>query len=178
MTIDSPEFRAEVKEAMAAAFRDLRAAHPEERFYAYALYTDDGVAGISPAANGEEGFASKVEAYGKAEPGELAYLRWTPSEWAYEGFGWERTKATYHAIMAMEERADFETFREAVLTLMQGVLAALDAEGLFGQGAERERVTLLCAITDSDDSTAFERRTVHALNPPTVAARYDADWAV
>ncbi|RYG71473.1 DUF4303 domain-containing protein [bacterium] len=165
-----------MREAMAAAFADLRAAHPEERFYAYALYTDDGVAGISPAANSEEGLAAKIAEYGDdAEP---AYLRWTTSEWAYEGIGWERTEATYHAITKMGQAADdFDAFHQDVLTLMRDVLADLDAEGLFGRGEAREAVTLLCSITDSDDAEAYERQSVHALNPPAVVERYEADWA-
>lgn len=175
MKIDDPNFRREVREAMAAAFADLHAAYPEERFYAYALYTDDGVAGISPAANSEEGLAAKIAEYGDdAEP---TYLRWTTSEWAYEGIGWERTETTYHAITKMGQAADdFGAFHGGVLTLMQDVLADLDAEGLFGHGEVRETVTLLCSITDSDDAAEYERRTVRALNSPAVVERYEADW--
>lgn len=175
MRIDAPELRKATKDAMAAAFADLLAAHPDERFYAFALYTDDGVAGISLAANTEEGLAARVEEYGDdAEP---AYLRWTTSEWTYEGFGWERTEATYRAITEMGAAAEeFDEFREGVLALMEIVLADLDAEGLFGRGESREAVTLLCSITDSDDAEEFERRTVHTLNPPSVVTRYEADW--
>lgn len=174
MTIDAPEFRATVREAVRGAFEDLRAAHPDERFYAYALYTDDGAAGISPAANSEAGLAARIAEYGDdAEP---AYLRWSTSEWAYEGVGWDRTEAVYREIGRMGDAAEgFDAFREGVLALMQNVMADLDAEGLFGRGAEREGVTLLCAITDSDDSEELEARTVRALNPPAVVARFEAD---
>lgn len=176
MTIDAPEFRAAVREAARLAFEDLRAAHPDERFYAFALYTDDGGAGISPAANSEEGLAAKIEEYGDdAEP---AYLRWTTSEWAHEGVGWERTEAVYRAVTEMGDAAeDFDAFHAGVLALMEGAMADLDAEGFFGRGEGREAVTLLCSITDSDDAPDYERRTVHALNPPSVIERYEADGA-
>lgn len=174
MTIDAPELRAAAREAIRLSFEELLAAHPGERFYAFALYTDDGVSGISPAANSEEGLATKIAEYGEdAEPN---YLRWTTSEWSYEGFGWDRTKDVYHSIMEMPGRDDdFDAFYAGVLTLMEGVIADLDAEGLFGRGTEREGVTLLCTITDSDEALAYERRTVRALNPQAAAARYEAD---
>lgn len=172
MTIDSPELRAETKRAVAAAFDDLRAAHPDETFYAFALYTDDGAAGISPAANSEEGLAAKITAYGEdAEPG---YLRWATSEWAYEGIGWDRTAAVYGKIGEIGDAAeDFDAFHQGVLALMEGVLADLDAEGFFGRGEERERIALFCAITDSDEDDDLVDRTIRALNPPALVARYD-----
>ena len=174
MTLDSPEFRSGLREAVSGAFEDLRAARPDERFYAFALYTDDGFAGVSPAANSEAGLAAKIAEYG--EDAEPEYMRWTTSEWTYEGFGWDRTATIYGKIGEMGDAADdFDAFAQGVLDLMKGVLADLDAEGFFGRGAEREGVTLLCAITDSDDSPDLERRTVHALNPPAVVARYEAD---
>lgn len=174
MTIDAPEFRAAVGEAVRLAFEDLRAAHPDERFYAFALYTDDGAMGVSAAANMEEGLAAKIAAYGdEAEP---AYLRWATSEWAYEGIGWDRTQGVYHAITAMGEAAEeFDAFRAGVLALMEGVMADLDAAGFFGRGEAREGVTLLCSITDADDAETYERRTVRALNPPSAIERYEAD---
>ena len=166
------EFRAETKAAVAAAFDDLRAAHPDETFYAFALYTDDGAAGISPAANSEEGLAAVIAAYG--EDAEPEYLRWATSEWAYEGFGWDRTAAVYGRIGEMgEEAEDFDAFYRGVLALMEGVLADLDAERFFGRGAERESVTLLCAVTDSDEDEDLLERTIRALNPPAVVARYE-----
>lgn len=172
MTVDAPEFRAAAREAVRLAFEDLRTAHAGERFYAYALYTDDGAAGLSPAANSGEGFAAKLAEYG--DDAEHGYLRWSTSEWAYEGVGWDRMEAVYQEIGAMGEAAnDFDAFRAGVLALMDGVMADLDAEGFFGRGVDREAVTLLCAITDADDSEAFERRTVWALSPSGVAERYE-----
>ena len=173
MTFDSPEFRSRLRDAASGAFEDLRVVHPDERFYAFALYTDDGFAGVSLAANSEESLAAKIAEYGEdAEPG---YMRWSTSEWTYEGIGWDRTATIYGKIGEMGDAAkDFDVFAQGVLDLMEGVLADLDAEGFFGRGAEREGVTLLCAITDSDDSPDLERRTVRALNPPSVVARYEA----
>jgi hypothetical protein len=57
---------------------------------------------------------------------------------------------------------------------MIDVLADMDREGVIGRGAERERVTLLCTATDPDEPLALIDRSVTALNPPTVVARYEA----
>jgi hypothetical protein len=70
--------------------------------------------------------------------------------------------------------AAFARHRQQVFQLMIDVLADMDADGLFGRGAERERVTLLCSVTDPDDPMALLDRSVRTLNPPPVVARYEA----
>jgi hypothetical protein len=177
VSLDFDTLKRDLKDAAAASIAELRAAHPDEHFYAFALYTDDDAAGISPAANTDEALAKRVAEYKYTKARDVNALRWSTSEWAYEGFGWEHFKPSYDAMMAVEVpggRRGFARHRERVLQLMIDVLAALDADGVFGRGAERERVTLLCSITDSDDEIALLDRSVRALNPPAVVAKYEA----
>ena len=176
-TLDFDDLRSDLVEASRAAIDELRAAHPDEHFYAFALFTDDGVAGISPAANTEEGLAGKIASYKFKKRRDINYLRWSTGEWVYEAFGWEHFKESHHAIMAVEHPEDdedaFPRFRQRILDLMIDVLAALDAEGVFGNGRQREQITLLCSLSDSDDEMELLDRSVRALNPPSVVARYE-----
>ena len=178
MALDFEWLRSDVKSAAAAAIGELRNAHPDEHFYAFALYTDDGVAGISPAANTEEHLAKRTAEYKYTKPAEINYLRWSTGEWAYEGFGWNHFKPSYDAMMAVRHPPEgdddpFPVYRRRVLQLMTDVLADLDADGLFGRGAARERVTLLCCVSDAEDPLALPDRSARALNPPPVVARYE-----
>ena len=178
MALDFETLRQDLRAAATAAIAELRAAHPGEQFYAFALYTDEGVAGISPAANTEAHLAKRTAEYKYTKPAEINYLRWSTSEWAYEGFGWEHFKPSYDAIMSASDSgmsdAAFARHRGQVLRLMIDVLGDLDRDGVFGRGAGREGVTLLCSVTDPDDPFELLNRSVRALNPPPVVARYEA----
>jgi hypothetical protein len=156
-----------------------RATQPDETIYAFALYTDDDVAGVWPAANTEEGFAEAVARYNFTDERNNAGIRFSTGEWKYEGFGTQHFRQSADVLRSMaEEHADgeaFARFRQQVLDLMVEVLAALDAEGVFGRGPERERLTLLCAVTDADESgEEFSERSIRTLNPPAVVAAYEA----
>ena len=59
---------------------------------------------------------------------------------------------------------------DAVFRILQEVLGELDREGLFGTGAERERLVL--SIWQGDQSNESRYDFAKALNPPTVAARF------
>jgi hypothetical protein len=179
MALNFDWLRADVKAAATVAIEELRAAHPGEQFYTFALCTDDGVAGISPAANTEEHLAKRTAEYNYRKSAEINYLRWSTGEWAYEGFGWNHFKPSYDAMMAVRHPPEgdddpFPVYRRRVLQLMIDVLADLDADGVFGRGADRERVTLLCSVSDTDNPLALLDRSARALNPPPVVARYDA----
>lgn len=54
---DFSDFKKEIAQAAKGSFEDLRAAHPEEHFYAYALYTDSDAMTVVPAANSLEALA-------------------------------------------------------------------------------------------------------------------------
>jgi hypothetical protein len=180
VSFDFNQLRTDLKRATQAAIVELRASHPDEDFYAFALYTDDGVAGVSPAANTEEAFAEAVGRYKFKDPRENAYVRWATGEWKYQGFGTEHFKRGYDAIASMRHADDeaFARFRRQILDLMVAVLGELDAGGLFGSGPERDRVTLLCSVTDADSSgEAFQKQSIRFLNPPAVIAAYEASWA-
>lgn len=49
------DFQRDIADAARATFKALRALHPDEHFYAFALYTDSGAMTVVPAANSVEG---------------------------------------------------------------------------------------------------------------------------
>lgn len=177
MFIDLERLRTDLKHAASAAFAEVRAAHSTETFYAFALYTTDDLAGILPASNSEQALARAIARYRFKDERENIFLRWATTEWEYEAFGADRFNASYDAL-AKVQRVDDEAFtrlREQILDLMVEVLAALDADGVFGRGPERDRVTLMCSVVDADAwSHEFRERSIRTLNPPAVVAAYEA----
>ena len=180
MSIDWTQFQAAVRDGARAAFREVRAVHPSEHFYAFALYTDDGVMTVVPAANSEESFGRKGG--GKAE---AAYYRWATGEWAYKAVGSEHFGAAYvllngegrdgedaEAEDEWEESPQFAEFRRQVIESLVGALVDLEGEGFFGRGAAREGVTVFVSVSDSDDTVEIENESARRLNPPAVYERF------
>ena len=169
------DLKTDLSLAVRAAVTALRNAKPDEAFYAFALFTDDDAAGVSLAANSEEGFARTVARYNFKDERENVGLRWYTSEWEYKGFGLEHFSAFDAAIESTKPASEreFKAYRKRMLSLMVDVLAGLDAEHFFGEGVQRERVTLLCAITDADSAgEKYQEQSIRKLNPPAVVAGY------
>jgi hypothetical protein len=59
-------------------------------------------------------------------------------------------------------------FKVTVFASMALALYDLDAEGLFGSGQIRERITLLCTVEDSPCTEWVEEESAQLLNPPPV----------
>jgi Domain of unknown function (DUF4303) len=176
--IDFSLLRIEVKEAAQRAFETVRANHPNEQFYGFALYSDDSAMTIMPAANSEEALLRKAQ-----EEGYLpipSWLRWSTSEWSYEAEGDEYFNAAYDMINAEEqydemESGSFELFREKVFLTMVQALGDLDATGFFGKGETRKAVTLFCSISDSEDAENLENESACQLNPTDVYEKFTAN---
>ena len=149
-----PRLVQEVTSAARQAFTQLRERHPGERFYAYALVTDGDAVDVGPAANSEEGLRRKATEYGQKRPAE--WLRWGVDEWAYVDEGQESFKKAQGIVGARleddESPKKFAERKAATLTAFADALKALDAEGFFGTGRERAKVTLIVHITDASGS--------------------------
>ena len=182
MSLDQQNLSAVIRDAARQAFGDLRRAHPEETFYAFALYTDDGWMTIVPSANSEEGFQRAIS----SEPDQTSHhaYRWSTAEWAYEAAGNEHFDAANELLNASsadeepddsDETEEVRLYREqgdALIASMVEGLRLLDAEGFFGTGEERGRVTLFVSISDSDEAEEVETISARQLNPPNVAAAF------
>jgi hypothetical protein len=166
----------EIYRAARNAFDDLRKAHPDEEFYAYALYTDSDAGTVCPAANSLREFAKAVSQESDLSAADLAYYKWATSEWAYE-FG----KASYFkeisaqlmaSVLALENQANHATFKRNVAASMTGALKKLDADGFFGVGAEREKLVLFISVTDDDSAESVENESARLLNPKSAYERF------
>ena len=182
MSLDQQKLSALIRDAARQAFGGLRHAHPDETFYAFALYTDDGWMTIVPAANSEEGFRRATA--DEPDPVNHRYSRWATAEWAYEAAGDEHFDAANELLNAPsadgevdegdegdESRRHREQGNALIASMVEG-LRLLDAEGFFGTGAEREKVTLFVSISDSDEAEEVETSSARQLNPPEVGAAF------
>ena len=177
MPIDETKLRTSIRNAAKRAFTEVRRAHKGESFYAFALYTDEGLMTVMPAANTEQGYARAVEKYGYTKTADKNYVRWATAEWAYEGAGADHFDAACK-LLNSDKRDDtdddrgYRAFANKVIGSMVGALRELDGAGFFGGGDERERVTLFVTVSDSDAAAQIEKESAKQLNPPAVAKRF------
>lgn len=180
--VDFTLLRREIVEAARRSFSDVRAAHPHEKFYAFALYSDSSAMTALPAANTEEGFTRCIERYmakGWFKDSSPSFFRWSTPEWAYECESSERFEAVYEMINVegrydRDDPSGFVNFKGRLFATMVLALSDLDAERFFGVGEARLGVTLLCSVTDSGSAVWLEEESARRLNPSAV---YDAFWS-
>lgn len=158
----------EILAAARQAFSLVRQQHPDETFYAFGLATDGDVVTVSPISNSEEGLQRLGKKYN--EPDLPLWLRWSPDEWEYWGVGGQYFGSVQKTIGAWlykdEDDKEFVARKKGFLNAFAMALKELDAEGLFGEGKERESITLLLHITDpSDFEVEWMLEYVKDLNP-------------
>jgi len=164
-TFDFALLQALVAHAARQAFDCVRRAHPGQHIDAFALVSDDSAMTIACMANSREALA--VSEYGDE-------MLWNPAEWAFDDGGAYFDSAYRMLLQAHRELpfdVDFDTFRAGVFDACIAALAQLDAEGVFGTGAERDENLLLFEVSDSEPLEGALAR----LNPPAVVARFE-DW--
>jgi hypothetical protein len=159
-----------VADAARLAVDAVRRAHPEQHLNAFALVSDDSAMTICPMANSREALAASE--YGEE-------MLWNPAEWAFDDGGAYFDSAYRLLLQAHRELpfdVDFDTFRAGVFEACIAALAQLDAEGVFGTGAQRDEGVLLFEVSDSEPLEGAMAR----LNSPAVVARFEAwmaNWA-
>ena len=166
-----------IANAARKAFKEIQNDHPGERFYAFALYTDDGAMTVEPAANSEEALESSAEEYDESP--DTGWLRWGTAEWAYEGEGGDHFNDVYDALNVKnpydnKDPKAFGVFKQNLFETMILALKSLDDEGFFGTGKDREAVTLFCSVSDSEDAEDLEDQSAKRLNSKAVYKRFKA----
>jgi hypothetical protein len=195
---DSGEARRLVKEGARAFFSEMRGDNPDETFYVYVAYgTDDDARLIGLAANSERGYEKIVAKYRGNESHMRSlremgfefnphFYRWCFAEWSYVG-GASEMEPFYDLIDAVETGEEYDPseppgpetdvdLRAQSYAAMVLGLSDLDAEGFFGTGPDREKVTLLCSLVDSEEVDWLEAESARFLNPPGVYDRFLAEW--
>ncbi|WP_233635916.1 DUF4303 domain-containing protein [Hymenobacter setariae] len=148
MAFDFQNFAQQLTQATQAAFTELLARYPEEAFYSFALYSDEGAMTVCPAANTLGHLAAQ-------SPDDLPYAKFEPAEWQYEMVG---ADAQFDALSrqlrtrlaeGFAEPDGFERFRQQLYATCLEVLDALRQQRFFDKAAGRP-VFLLVTISDSD----------------------------
>jgi phage terminase small subunit len=168
-----------ITHAARSAFSKLRAAHPKETFYAFALYTNDEANSITASANTEEGLRRRAERYEMDEKKGIEQhaerLRWNPPDWAYHCAGDDQFEEAQKQLDALADANDLDEDEcekefDARLAVFIAALKELDAEGFFGRGKERQKVTLLVAMGDQEVKLLL--KCAQQLNPHAVYQKF------
>jgi hypothetical protein len=175
--LDTEALYQALKSATRQTFEAVQRQHTNEQFYAFALYTEGLGAYLSPTSNTEEALIRSA-AGSDFEPIEL---RWNPCDWEYHLEGEEAFTAVQQLLTEVDPYqqpdddtdGDVETQAQQVFETSLRVLKELDAEGLFGHGADREKVVinLFKGDQEEDERLAWAQQ----LNPPPVWKRYEAE---
>ncbi len=170
MSFDFQRFQQQLTQATRDAFLELLATNPTERFYSFALYSDEGALTVCPSANTLAHLAAQP-------PEDLPYVKFEPAEWAYEMRGaaaqfdeLSRQLRTHVLHEALAEK-EFEQFRQQLYTTCVAVLDELRQQRFFDQAAGRE-VFLLFSVSDGDTPAAELAQLVKRLNENAYCAEY------
>jgi WD40 repeat protein len=171
----SSKLRQAITQAARATFTKLRDTHPKETFYAFALYTSNESNYITASANTEEGLLERAKRREKREKKGLKrhadLLRWNPPDWVYHCAGDDQFEEAQKMLDVLSDSCDldedeFEKEFDTRLAVFIDGLKELDAEGFFGRGKERQKVTLLVAMGDQE--TKLLLKCAQQLNPTSV----------
>lgn len=170
--------RLAIREAARSAWNDLRTLHPGESFYYFGLATTAQSHRPAPTAASYDGLAGTVAGY-RRQGVELLpdELRWSELESPFALFGdvhFGEVGRLFDSFGPPFERSAAVNgrLREAMIA----ALAELDAEGVFGVGAQRDAVVVNVTVPGGCD-TALELATARRLNPPAALDRYEDDRA-
>ena len=148
MPFNFQHFQQHLTQATRDAFLELLAAHRDEGFYSFALYSDEGAMTVCPAANTLAHLAAQP-------PEDQQYAKFEPAEWTYEmrgaaaQFDELSRQLRTHVLNETLEVAAFEQFRQQLYATCVAVLDELRQQRFFDQAAGRE-VFLLFSVSDSD----------------------------
>jgi hypothetical protein len=178
-TIDPDRIADQVYAALKAGFSGLIKANANQKFYAFALWTDDSLQFLHPAANTEEALTATVKRYRETVDPKYgctstrAGMRWSYGDWGF--FPADVATAEFEEITEVV-RANFDSDEEDFVAgtevLWPAILKGfqrLENERFFGTGPERSKITLLLV---GDLDSELVNSWVSALNPPDVADRF------
>lgn len=192
-TLDAPLLLSTLRDELRAAWHAFRGRPGHERLYGFGVYTTDSASYLTATAFSEPGLDEVAAKYQAAKTGQgrdpallRESLRWSPADSPLHVVGLDLLSRSDAIVQELdfEGRWDddddddddddidgawdpevLEVFRVATQALRE-----LDAEGLFGHGAERDGVVL--CIWEGDQSNEARYRHAKALNPPAVARRF------
>jgi Domain of unknown function (DUF4303) len=205
-SFDFDEFATRLLAAARHAFKVVQLHHADEAFYVYALYAAPMHSALFASANTEQGLAEAAAAQlaqdrgrgwynGLDVAGVGALMRDFAAEWKYHcfsagianfdavgdgyGYGEHWYQQCAHVDKTLPEAEAWEALQAYVARMRDvccGVLWTLDGEGIFGQGAARERVVLTLLM--GDGSAEDKLNWAAKLNSKAVVTRYEQSLEV
>lgn len=187
------DLRTHYKQTARNRYIQYQQLHALERIYGTSLHTDDDASAPSLRAFTEEALKALAETW----PGgwftrwiTVPWLRWNVVEWndPRPEFAASRREVSPEEIQAYQDAwlelhrfckdwcetpgNSFDVYRKESLKAMAEALAELDAEGLFGVGQDRNRITLFISMSDSKLEGLIERESAVRLNPARSGWRF------
>ena len=197
---DSTLLLATLRTELRAAWATIHAAHAQDQLYGFGVYTTDAASYLMVTAFSEAGLEAGVASYlaskrGKGQDAALQRetLRWSPCDSPLHEAGEDLLPESDALVQELdagggdeedgededdfdEDDDDFDESDEtdpalaAVFDVAVQALQEMDHDGLFGVGAERERLVL--CVWKGDQSNVERYEFAKALNPPAVARRF------
>ena len=192
-SFDFDTFRSLLYTASKAAFSGIQNAHANEHFYSFALVTSGDMAYVYPTASTEEGLTQAAQKYidkgnkggqGKTLQQLRDELRWSLGE-SYLNMEDNTYFEAVNALVAnisdiidefpKDSWDEFNTFVAQFMGVCTEVLKRLDSENLFGDGEQRDAITLNILMGDQSDEEM--RKYAKLLNPASVYERFCMELA-
>jgi hypothetical protein len=196
---DPTHLLAALRSELRAAWAAIHAAHAQDQLYGFGVYTTDTASYLMVTAFSQAGLEAGVASYlaskrGQGQDGALQRetLRWSPCDSPLHEEGADLLPESDTLVQELdagggdEEDEDDDDFDEddddfdehdeadpaidAVFDVAVQALQEMDHAGLFGVGAERERLVL--CVWKGDQSNLERYEFAKALNPPAVARRF------
>ncbi len=175
------ELEQKIKNATKKAFIEIFNEHKNEEIYGFALYSDGGAMTVCPSTN-TVGFLENLD---EEEKEELAYYKFEPAEWKYEGAGAneefddickelsiELEKNNYEN--EYEDEDTFVAFRNRLFKLCINVLKKLNKEDFFKNIVGKE-VFLTFTVSDFEFDNDELENTIIELNENNYKEEY-LEW--
>ncbi|MEZ6093727.1 MAG: DUF4303 domain-containing protein [Pirellulaceae bacterium] len=161
--LDWGTFEARLIAALRTAWTEVIESHSNERFFLFGIETNDDVSLLTPFCNTEERAATENKIFGE-EP----VVKWAMSpDLSLYGAGKEHTESLAQELNFGSLEKWSVTKQKRMKKVFESALKHLDDEGLFGTGAQREKVILGIEIIDADSDGEREMlRIQKRLNPP------------
>jgi hypothetical protein len=176
--IDYSIFQSRLEDGLRKAWQEVRASRPDEHFYLYGIETDSDAVVLTPFCNTIEQVARECE--DDDLDAESEFDKWiVDQESVLYGAGAEHTNELQDEVNQFvfleepEPEGAADERRDQLMLVFERALIALDREGFFGSGEDRDNVVLKLEIVDADeDEWDFMVASMKRMNPPKSLERF------
>ena len=152
------------KDCISIVENSLKEIVSKNDIYVVSLYTDESATSISFGANSIENFEKNVSEKNATTIEDIAYYKWAPDEWDFEGYNAEKFRDINKWLYENSERNNFEVFFRKVIETM--ILVLKKSKNIIKN--DLDKITLFVAITDNDLAEEIENKSSREINNPDV----------